>query len=448
MLSADKARETAQSLVEKARAAGADSADAIYVGSESQGVQVRLGELEHVDRSEGEEVGLRVFVGHQSASVASSDFSPDALAELVNRGVAMAREAPEDPYAGLAPSNLLAHGPFPDVQSEDNRQEDPKALRVRALAAENAALAVEGVTNSSGGSAGTSASTVALATSGGFSGAYRSTGHSCSVTVIAGEGPTMQRDSAWHGARHLEDLDAPEEVGKLAGERAVARLNPIKPKPGRYAVLFDPRIAGSLLGHFIGAITGSSVARKSSFLQDKLGQQIFAAGVRIIDDPLRPRGLRSRPFDGEGLPVTIAALVDDGVLKTWLADSASARQLGIQPTGHAVRGAGGPPGAGPSNLYLAAGSRSRDELLAAFPEAVLVTELIGQGVNGVTGDYSRGAAGFMVRNGVISEPVQEITIASNLLDMFATLEPGTDLEFRRGVDSPTLLIPEMTIAAA
>jgi PmbA protein len=268
------------------------------------------------------------------------------------------------------------------------------------------------------------------------------------VTVIAGEGPTMQRDSAWHGARHLEDLDAPEEVGKLAGERAVARLNPIKPKPGRYAVLFDPRIAGSLLGHFIGAITGSSVARKSSFLQDKLGQQIFATGVRLIDDPLRPRGLRSRPFDGEGLPVTISALVDNGVLKTWLADSASARQLGIQPTGHAVRGVGGPPGAGPSNLYLAPGSRSRDELLAAFPEALLVTELIGQGVNGVTGDYSRGAAGYMVRNGAIAEPVQEITIASNLLDMFATLEPGTDLEFRRGVDSPTLLVPKMTVGAA
>lgn len=448
MLSPDKARETAQSLVEKARSAGADAADAIYVGSESQGVQVRLGELEHVDRSEGEEVGLRVFVGQQSASAASSDFSPDALTELVNRAVAMAREAPEDPFAGLAAADLLAHEPYPDIQSQDDRREDPQALRKRALAAEKAALGVSGVTNSSGGSAGTSASTVALATSTGFSGAYRATGHSCSVTVIAGEGSTMQRDSAWHGARYLEDLDAPDEVGKLAGERAVARLNPTKPKPGRYPVLFDPRVAGSLLGHFVGAITGSSVARKSSFLQDKMGQQIFATGVNVIDDPLRPRGLRSRLFDGEGLPVTVAALIDDGVLKTWLADSASARQLGIQPTGHAVRGASGPPGAGPSNLYLAGGSRSREELLAAFPEALLVTELIGQGVNGVTGDYSRGAAGFIVRDGKIAGPVQEITIASNLLDMFATLEPGSDLEFRRGVDSPTLLVPEMTVAAA
>jgi len=393
-------------------------------------------------------MGLRVFVGQRSASVASSDFSPEAMRELVARAIAMAREALEDPYAGLAPAELIASGPFPDIDTEDRSEDDPQTLRNRALTAEKAALAVPGVTNSSGGSAGSSTSAVALATSTGFSGAYRSTGHSASVSVIAGEGATMQRDSAWHGVRHLTDLDAPEDIGRLAGERAVARLNPAKPKPGRYPVLFDPRVAGSLLGHFVGAITGFSVARKSSFLQGKLQEQIFASGVRVIDDPLRSRGLRSRPFDGEGLPVAVMALIDDGILRTWLADSASARQLGIQPTGHAVRGTGGPPGAGPSNLYLTAGDRSREELLAAFPEAVLVTELIGQGVNGVTGDYSRGAAGFMVRNGEIAEPVAEITIASNLLGMFATLEPGSDLEFRRGVDSPTLLIPEMTVAAA
>ncbi len=448
MLPVEQARECAEKLVDQARAAGADAADAIYVGAESESVQVRLGELEHVDRSEGEEVGLRVFVGQRSASVASSDFSPEAMAELVARAIAMAREAPEDPYAGLAPAELVTRDALPDIEAEDHSEEDPESLRSRALAAEKAALAVAGVTNSSGASAGSSASAVAFATSTGFAGAYRSTGHSNSVTVIAGEGGSMQRDSAWHGVRHLGDLDAPDEIGRLAGERTIAKLNPAKPKPGRYPVLFDPRVAGSLLGHFAGAITGSSVARKSSFLQEKLGQRVFASEVRVIDDPLRPRGLRSRPFDGEGLPVALAALIEDGILKTWLADSASARQLGIQPTGHAARGVGGPPGAGPSNLYIAAGSRSREELLAAFPEAVLVTELIGQGVNGVTGDYSRGAAGFMVRNGEIAEPVAEITIASNLLDMFATIEPGSDLEFRRGVDSPTLLVPEMTVAAA
>jgi PmbA protein len=448
MLPVEKAREYAQSLVERARASGADAADAVYVGSESQSVQVRLGELEHVDRSEGEEMGLRVFVGHQSASVASSDFSADALDELVRRAIAMAREAPEDPYAGLAPAELISSGPFPDIASEDRSADDPEALRSRALTAEKAALSIAGVTNSSGGSASSSASTMALATSTGFSGAYRSTGHSCSVTVIAGEGATMQRDSAWHGARHLEDLDSADEIGRLAGERAVSKLNPQKPKAGRYPILFDPRVAGSLITHFASAISGGAVARKASFLLGELGERIFANGIQIVDDPLRVRGVRSRPFDGEGLAVRRMDLVSDGILQTWTAESASARQLGIQPTGHAVRGASGAPGAGPSNLYMEAGRRSRDDMLAALPEAILVTELIGQGINPVTGDYSRGAAGFMVRNGEIAEPVAEITIASNLLDMFATLEPASDLEFRRGVDSPTLLIPEMTVAAA
>lgn len=448
MLSPEKASSCAEALVDQARRAGADAADAVYVGQESESVQVRLRELEQVDRSENEEVGLRVFVGRRSASVASSDFSDEALAELVRRAIAMAREAPEDPYAGLASPDLIARGPFPDIASEDGAEIDPKALRARAFAAEEAALSIAGVTNSSGSSAASSSSITALATSTGFGAGYRSTATSNSVAVIAGEGATMQRDHAWHGARHLTDLDPPEEIGRLAGGRAVAKLNPGRPKPGRYPVIFDPRVANSLLSHFSAAINGSSVARKASFLLDKLGQRVFAGGLRIVDDPLRPRGLRSRPFDGEGLAVRRAALVEDGILQTWIADAASARQLGIQPTGHAVRAASGPPSAGPSNIYFEAGSRGREELLAAFPEAVLVTELIGQGVNGVTGDYSRGAAGFMIRGGEIAEPVAEITIASNLLDMFANLEPGSDLEFRYGVDSPTLLVPEMTVAAA
>ena len=448
MLPVEQARGTAQSLVEQALGAGADAADAIYVGAESHSVQVRLGQLEHVDRSEGEELGLRVFVGQRSASVASSDFSPEALRELVTRVLAMAREAPEDAYAGLAPANLLKLGGLPDIQAEDREPDDPPGLHGRALEAEGASLAVTGVTNSTGASAGRSAGTVALATSTGFSGAYRSTGHSVSAGVIAGEGASMQRDSAWHGARHLEDLDVAEDVGRLAGERAVARLNPSRPRPGRYPILFDPRVAGSLLTHFAASITGGAVARKSSFLQNKLGEAVFAANVSIIDDPLRLRGLRSRPFDGEGLGVSRQQLVSEGILRSWTAESASARQLGIQPTGHAVRGASGAPGAGPTNLFIEAGRRSREELLAAFPEAILVTELIGQGINYVTGDYSRGAAGFLIRDGAIAEPIAEITIASNLIDMFVSLEPGSDLEFRRGIDAPTLLVPEMTVAAA
>jgi PmbA protein len=258
----------------------------------------------------------------------------------------------------------------------------------------------------------------------------------------------MQRDHAWHSVRHLEDLESPAALGRRAGERAVARLDPKRPRAGRYPVIFDPRVSSGLLGHFAGAINGASVARKTSFLRDRLGESVFAAGVTIVDDPLRLRGLRSRPFDGEGVRVARRELVSKGVLGSWIADSAAARQLGIEPTGHAARGVGGAPGASPSNLYMEPGRRSRGELLASVPEALLVVELIGQGVNAVTGDYSRGAAGFMVRGGEIAEPVAEITIAGNLIEMFASLEPASDLEFRRGIDAPTILVPEMTVAAA
>ena len=448
MQAPEDARRIAESLVQRGIAAGATAADSLYVGDRSSGVQMRLGQIDSLSRSEGEEVGLRLFFGQRSASVSSSDLSDDALGALVERCMAMAREAPEDPFAGLAPTELLHRGDLPDLDAEDQFEPDPESLRARALEAENAALAVAGVTNSSGVGASASASTIALATSGGFSGAYRTTGHGCSASVIAGEGRSMQRDHAWHSAHHLSDLDHAAEIGRKAGERAVARLNPKRPKPGKYPVLFDPRVSSTLLGHFAGAISGAAIARKTSFLQDRLGQQLFAAGVAIVDDPLRRRGLRSRPFDGEGVRVARQELMSEGVLRSWIAESASARQLGIEPTGHAARGVGGAPSASPSNLYLAAGTRSRDELLAAFPEAVLIIELIGQGVNSVTGDYSRGAVGFMVRGGEIAEPVAEITIASNLLDMFAAMEPGSDLEFRRGVDAPTVLIPEMTVAAA
>ena len=448
MLSHDQARHIAQSLVERSIRAGASAADALYVGDQSSAVQVRLGEIESVNRSEGEEIGLRLFVGQRSASAASSDLSDEALGVLVDRCLAMAKEAPEDPFAGLAPGELLERGPPLSLDCDDPIEPDPDALFARALEAEKAALAVDGVTNSSGSGASASASIIALATSGGFAGAYRATGHGCSAVVIAGEGPTMQRDHAWHSARFLADLESPGEIGQRAGKRAVARVGPIRPKAGKYPVLFDPRVSATLLGHLSGAISGAAIARKTSFLEHKLGTQLFAPGVTIVDDPLRLRGLRSRPFDGEGLKVSRKELVTAGRLNSWIAESASARQLGIAPTGHAARGVSGAPGASPSNLYLAAGERSRDELLASFGEAVLIIELIGQGVNAVTGDYSRGAVGFMVRNGEIAEPVAEITIASNLLDMFATLEPASDLKLRHGIDAPTLLIPEMTVASA
>ena len=448
MLSPDDARTVAEDLVERGLRAGASAADALYAGDRSSSVQVRLGKLEDVGRSEGAQVGLRLFAGQRSATVATSDLSDEGLGILVERCLAMAREAPEDPYAGLAPAELLQTGEGPSLDTFDEVEPDPSELRARALEAEDAALEVKGVTNSSGAGASASASTIALATSGGFSGAYQGSSHSISATMIAGEGARMQRDHAWHSARHLADLEPAGDIGRKAADRAIARLDPKRPRPGRYPVLFDPRVASSLLGHFAGAITGSSVARKTSFLERRLETPVFAAGVSIVDDPLRRRGLRSRPFDGEGVRVSRQELVSEGRLTTWIAESASAKQLDIRPTGHAVRGVGGAPGASPSNLYLAAGVRSRDELLNAFPEALLIVELIGQGVNPVTGDYSRGAVGFMVRNGELSEAVSEITIASNLSEMFATLEPASDLEFRRGIDAPTILIPEMTVAAA
>jgi PmbA protein len=448
VLSPDEARDIAVNLVERGIAAGATAADALYAGDRSSSVEVRLGELEGVSRSETEQVGLRLFVGQRSATAASSDLSSDTLRGLVERCLAMAREAPEDPYAGLAPPECLLAGDVPNVDCDDALEPDSQALRARALDTERAALAVAGVTNSSGASASASANSIALATSGGFAGAYRTSGHGCSATVVAGEGASMQRDHAWHGTRYLEDLEAAELIGRRAGERAVARLNPRRPKPGAYPVLFDARISSSLLGHFVGAIAGSSVARKTSFLLGKLGERVFAEGVAIVDDPLRPRGLRSRPFDGEGVRVSRQELVSDGSLNSWIAETASARQLGIAPTGHAGRGVGGAPSAAPSNLYMAPGARSRDELLSSISKGVLVTELIGQGVNPVTGDYSRGAVGFMVRDGEIAEPVAEITIASNLIDMFANLEPASDLEFRHGIDAPTVLVREMTVASA
>jgi PmbA protein len=448
MLEPAAARDKVASLVQLARRSGADAADAVYVGERSQGVSVRLGALEDVHRSEGEEIGLRVFRGSKSASVASSDLSKDALALLVDRVLAMAAEAPDDRFAGLAPEDMLFRGDPGSHDLDDGGDPDPARLRERALAAEDAARAVKGVTNSNGGSSSASASTFAVATSHGFVGATRATGYSCSASVVAGEGASMQRDYGWHSARHFADLEAAGEIGSRAARRAVARLNPTRVSPAVMPILFDPRVATTLLGHFVGAISGSSIARKSSFLLEALGTQVFAKGITLNDDPLRMRGLRSRAFDSEGLPVRPMELVSDGVLNGWLAESASARQLGIAPTGHAVRGVSGSPGAGPSNLYVSPGARSREEMIADIGQGILVTELIGQGVNGVTGDYSRGAAGFLIVNGEIGPAVAEITIASNLKQMFATLEPANDLRFRRGVDSPTLLVPEMTVASA
>jgi PmbA protein len=435
-------------LVAAATRSGADAADAVYFRNQSTQVSVRLGSLEDVERSDGEEIGLRVFIGQRSASVSSSSLADEALAALVERAIAMAREAPEDAYAGLAPSDRLLQGATPDIDADDGEDPSPDHLRALALRAEEAARAIAGVTNSEGAGSSAGRSTMALATSTGFARAFTSSGYGCSASVIAGEGAGMQRDYGYHSARHCADLESPEAIGTRAGERAVKRLNPGKLPSGPMPIVLDPRVGTSLLGHLVGAITGASVARKTSFLLDRLGEQVFAKGITIRDDPHRPRGLRSRGFDAEGLPTAPMALIDDGVLTSWLLDSASARQLGLQPTGHASRGGSGAPGAGTSNLYLEAGSLSVEELIADIKLGVYVTELIGQGVNGITGDYSRGASGFAIRDGKLTEPVAEITAAGNLKDMFLHLTPANDLEFRRAMDVPTLRIDGMTVAGA
>ncbi|HEX4694382.1 TldD/PmbA family protein [Sphingomonas sp.] len=446
MLTPDIARDRALDIVGRARAAGADAAEATLAASASIDVSVRLGALEDVGRSEEEELGLRVFVGRRSASVSSSDLSSQGMDALVERAVAMAREAPEDKWAGLAPEDRLMTGPLPELDLYDDGEPAPASLKEAALAAEDAARAVPGVTNSEGGGASASRLAWALATSHGFAGAYQTSSHGIQASVLAGGGGAMVRDYAYHAARHRRDLDSPEAIGRKAGERAVARVGSGKLSSGPMPVVFDPRVGSSLVGHLAGAISGAAIARGTSFLLGKLGEAVFAPGITIVDDPLRPQGLRSRPFDGEGLAVARTEIVREGVLTTWLLDSASARQLAMEPTGHAVRG-GGAAGVSTSNAYIAPGAAGRDALIGDIARGVYVTELIGMGVNGVTGDYSRGAAGFMIENGEITRPVDEFTIAGNLIEMFAHLNAADDLEFRYPTNVPTLRIDGMTVAS-
>jgi PmbA protein len=433
-------------LIARARAAGTDAADAVLISGTSLSVQRRLGATEHVERSEGRDLGLRVFLGQRAAMVSSSTMDPASFKELAEHAVAMARVVPEDPYAGLAdtaaPPEAIA------LDMVDPTEPTAEQLVARAAAAEEAALAVPGITNSEGAEAGFGRSEAFLITSAGFAGRSARTSHSVSASALAGSGTAMQRDYDYHSTIHLADLDDPVAIGRSAGERAIARLNPTRPATARLPVVYDPRVAGGLVGHLAGSINGASVARGTSFLKDRMGQRVFAAGIVVHDDPRRVRGARSRVFDGEGTPTAARRLIDDGVLTSWLLDSRSARQLGLRSLGHAARGTGGPPSPSPSNLYLAAGTATPAELMADIKLGVYVTELIGMGVNGITGDYSRGAAGFMIRDGALAEPVAEITIAGNLLEMFAHLTPANDLRFRRGTDAPTVRVDGMTMAGA
>lgn len=441
----DHKKDLLAGLIDKARKAGADACDALFVEGVSLSHLRRLGNPEHVQRSEGADLGLRVLVGKRQAMVSSSDTSAQALDELVERAVAMARAVPEDPYCGLAESDQLATE-FPDLDMCDPTEPSTDKLLEMAARAEDAAMAVNGVTNSEGAEAGWGRSSVVIAASNGFAHAYSRTSHSLSASVLAGEGTAMERDYDYASAVHAEDLRAPEEIGRCAGEKAVKRLNPRKVETIQVPVIYDPRVAGGIVRHLAMAINGSSISRGTSFLKDKLGDRIFPENITIVDDPRRLRGLRSKPFDGECVATQRREIVKDGVLTTWILDLRSARQLGMETTGHASRGTSSPPSPSATNLYMEPGAASPKELMADIESGFYVTELIGFGINAVTGDYSRGAGGFWIENGELSYPVSEVTVAGNLNHMFSNISAADDLEFRHGVDAPTLRIDGLTVA--
>jgi PmbA protein len=434
----------AERLVAAARRAGADASDAIASRGMSTSIEVRDGTVEESERSEGDSLGLRVFVGQKQAVVSTSDIAADVDA-LATRAVAMARVAPADKYAGLADPALLANT-IPDLDLLDPKLPTVAQLEAMARAAEAAALAVKGVSKSGGASASAGIGGVVLVTSTGFSQAYLGSQHGVSVQAIAGEGTGMERDYDYSSAIHGSDLEQPDAIGRSAGERAVKRLNPRKVSTRKVPVVYDPRVSNSLVGHFASAINGAAIARGTSFLKDKLGEKVFADGITIIDDPLRRRGLRSRPFDAEGVAGKARSLIENGRLTTWLLDCATARELGMTTTGHASRGVSSTPSPGASNIHLAAGTRSRKDLIADIADGFYVTDLIGSGANIVTGDYSRGAAGFWIERGEITYAVSEVTIAGRLPDMLLALTAADDLEFRYGINAPTLRVEGLTVA--
>ena len=437
--------DLAQRLVTAARKAGADQADALAVRSVSLAVEVRDGAVEESERSEGDDLGLRVIVDRRQAVVSTNDLKGDGFDRLAERAVAMARAAPEDAFVGLADTSQLAHE-LPALDLIDPDIPSVEVLEARAHEAEAAGLAVPGVTKSGGASASAGIGGFVLVTSHGFHGATIASRHGIAMTAIAGDGTAMERDYDFSSALHASDLDGAQAIGRRAGERAVQRLNPRKVATRRVPIVFDSRISGSLVGHLASAANGSSVARKTSFLREKLGAKIFASDINIVDDPLRPRGLRSRPFDAEGIAGRPRHLVEDGVLKTWILDCATARELKLQTTGHAQRGVSSTPSPAATNLHLAAGDKTPDELIADIEDGFYITDMIGMGVNLVTGDYSRGASGFWIENGERTYPVSEVTIAGHLAEMFASLAPANDLVFRYGTNAPTLRVEGLTVA--
>ncbi len=438
--------ELSADLVAAALKAGADAAEAIEAEHQSLSVTVRHGGLEEVEREESRDLSLRVFIGKRHATVSGSDITADGRARLVERAVAMARLAPEDPWSGLVEADALAGGPRPVLDLFDPADPDPETLEALAREAEAAALDMPRIANSDGGSASSSRSAWRLATSNGFFGEHRATGFHVGAAVIAGEGEGMESGYDGLSRRWFADLPAPEKVGREAARRAASRLGARKIASTTAPVIFENRIATSLIGPFLGAISGPSVARGVSFLKDRLGEAIFSSCVTLVDDPHRPRGLGSSPFDDEGAVNRRIALVDKGVLTTWLHNAASARQLGMALTGHATRGSAGPAGVGTSNLTLQPGERDLAGLMSDAGTGLLVTSMFGPSLNANTGDWSVGCSGFWFENGEIAYPVSEITVAGALPDVYARLIPGSDLELRGSANAPSLLVDRLSIA--
>ncbi|MBT9368914.1 TldD/PmbA family protein [Rhizobium sp. CSW-27] len=433
----------ASELIDLARAAGADQADAVVVRSRSRSVSVRLGKVENTEASESDDFSLRVFVGRRVASVSANPGFD--LKQLAERAVAMAKVSPEDPFACLADEGNLAAA-YPDLDLYDPTEVSTDALAEAALAAEQAALSVAGVTNSSGAGASAGAGGLVLVTSHGFAGSYMASRFGRSVSVIAGEGTKMERDYDYDSRLYVADLDPAELIGRRAGERAVGRINPRQVETGsNVTVVFDPRIARGFVGHIAGAINGASVARKTSFLRDRMGQQVLKAGLHVTDDPLVVRGSSSRPFDGEGVTGKRMVMIEDGVLKHWFLSTSTGRELGLETNGRGVRG-GTSVSPASTNLALEPGDISPQDLIRGIGTGFYVTELIGQGVNMITGEYSRGATGFWIENGELTFPVSEVTVASNLKDMFMRMTPANDIDRKFGVAAPTIAIEGMTLA--
>ncbi|MEP4039341.1 TldD/PmbA family protein [Pseudophaeobacter sp.] len=437
-------------LIDAAKSAGADAVDAMATEGSSLSIEVREGKLEHAERSEGTDLGLRVFIGQRQAQVSSSDSRPETLLAMAERAVAMAREAPEDPYTGLASADQLAQNW--DIEAlqlcDPSAEPAPEALQQDALAAEAACAAIDGISQVQAAGASYGHHSVYLATSNGFAGGYQRTGRSLSCTGIAGTGTGMERDYDGDSRTFQSDLRSAEEIGRTAGERAVARLNARRPQTGSYPVLFDERISSSLIGHLLSASNGAAIARGSSWLQGMVGEQILPEALSVIEDPHRARISGSRPFDGEGLPTQRRAIIENGTLTGWTLDLASARKLGLQSTGNAARGVGSVPTPSNWNIALTPGSQSREELIAEMGTGLLVTSLIGSTINPNTGDYSRGASGYWVENGEIAYPVNECTIAGNLRDMLKNLVPANDARSYLSRVVPSLLVEGMTLAGS